>query len=195
MAPAQLRASLDALTEDALRPLAGAMTVLFACYAVVYGVQLDQRGSGFCAVMSMGTSLLFLGVLLALRRGQAPGRWVGPLGGAYGLVVGLNCLLSEAVTHNAQLSPNLMLCIVAGPLVILDLMWLSIVTVSLAAGWFVVQAVALPGTQWQVQTYPLVLSVVVAGLVYGVRLRSHRRFEEVRLALRRAAVLDACRSL
>ena len=105
-------------------------------------------------------------------------------------MVGVNCLLSEAATHNAELSPNLMLCIVAAPLFLLDLRWLSAVLGLLAGGWFVVQATALHGTGWHVQTYPLVSSVAVAALVYGLRLRSHRRLEEALLALRRAAVTD-----
>jgi diguanylate cyclase (GGDEF)-like protein len=188
--PAQLRASLDALTEDALRPVSATLIGLYAFYSLVYAAQLDQPGARVGLVMSAATFAAFLVAFLVVRQHEVPRRWVGAVGAAYGLVVGANCLLSEAATHNPQLSPNLMLCIVSVPLFLLDLRWLSLVVVSLAAGWFVVQAEALPGTDWQVQTYPLLSSVVVAGLVYGVRRRSHRRLEEARLALRQAAVVD-----
>jgi diguanylate cyclase (GGDEF)-like protein len=181
---------LDALTEDALRPVAATLVVLYACYSLVYAVQLDQVGAHVGLVMSAATCAAFLTVSLLVRGREVPRRWVGALGASYGLVVGANCLVSEAATHNAELSPNLMLCIVSVPLFLLDLRWLSLVVLTLASGWFVVQALALPAADWQVQTYPLVSSVVVAALVYGVRLRSHRRLEEARLALRRAAVVD-----
>jgi diguanylate cyclase (GGDEF)-like protein len=192
---AQLRASLDALTMDALRPVSVTLIGLYAFYAIVYALQLDQPGARTGLVMSAATALAFAASWLWARQRIVPVRWAGPIGAGFALLVGGNCLVSEAVTHNPQLSANLMLCLVATPLLLLDLPWLVAVSLLLATGWFIVQAVALPGTAWHVQAYPLVSSLVVAALVYAVRSRSHRRLEEAREALRVAASVDSLTGL
>ena len=187
---AQLRASLDDLSEDALLPVATTLAVLYAFYTAAYGVQLHKPGATIGFGMSGLTAALFLVLRFYLRRFQPPRVLLNPLGTLYSLVVGVNCLVSEAATHNAELSPNLMLTIAAVPLLLLNIRYLVLVEALLATGWFLVQNTALVGTSWHLQTYPLIASVVVAGLVYGVRVRSQRRLEEARYALQRVAVID-----
>ena len=191
LAVSQFNTGLNRLAEDALLPGAAACTLLYAFYTVVYALQPSARGSSVGLVMSALTAGLFLGLRLGFHRRPVPVGWINPIGGVFGVSIGLNCLISQAATGNAELSPNLMLCIVTLPLFLLDARWLVGVIAPLVAGWFVVQNATRAGTTWHVQSYPLIASVVVAALVYGVRRETHRRLEEARLELRRAAERDA----
>ena len=190
-----LHVALGRLTVDALRPGAAACTLLYAFYTVAYALQLTTKGAPVGLVMSALTSVFFLAVRVGLHGRSLPQRFVNPLGASYGVAVGLNCLVSQAATGNAELSPNLMLCIVTMPLFLLDARWLVIVIAPLVGGWFVVQNTTRVGTTWHMQTYPLIASVVVAALVYSVRRQTHWRLEETRLELRRAAERDSLTGL
>jgi diguanylate cyclase (GGDEF)-like protein len=186
---AQLRASLDELTEDALRPVATALIGLSVFYTVVYD-RTAAAGTGTCAGMSAVSAVVFLAIRIGLHGRVVRRSWASPLAALYGLVAGANCLVALAVTHNAPIAPNVMLAIVVAPLFLLSAQWLLVVIGSLGAGWYIVQNVVLSGNSWQSQSYPLLDAIVLAVLVYLVRHRSHRRLEETRFALRRAAVID-----
>ena len=185
-----MRSSFAALTEDSISPLAATLAALYSFYIVVFFLQKSAAGSAAGMAINAVCVLLLTALWLTTRRWRIRPGLVGPAGAAIGLLAGLNSLLAELATHRPELSTHVILCVAALPLFLLDWRWLAGVIATLAAGWYVVQSIALAGTEWHNQIFAMVSAIVVSALFYSVRLRSHYRLEETRQALRASAVTD-----
>jgi PAS domain S-box-containing protein len=176
-----LRAALDAVVRESLRPVALGLGVLYLVFAVSHALLLPKSVATPMAVLAAGTAVALLGLHYALSRRAIPLRWAHPVGAFVAGLALLNSLLHIYLTAEPRQTTNLMLLVVGAGFFFLSAGWLTLVLAAALAGWGVVVSLASPSAAWLHFGFALFTATVLAVLVHTVRVRALRRLERLRL--------------
>jgi PAS domain S-box-containing protein len=179
---ADLRAALDGIVRDSLRPMAAGLSTFYAVLAVSHGLVLPQAVAAPLMLVAAGTAALLLGLSHVLGRWSLPSRWAHPVAAGMAGLVLLNSLLHLSLLSEPQPTTNLMLLALGVGCVFLSPEWLVLVLAATIAGWELVAWGAAPSPAWVHWGVGLLAASVLSVLVHTLRKRTFRRRERRRIA-------------
>jgi signal transduction histidine kinase len=191
----ELRAVLDAVVGESLRPVAVGLGVLYAVLAVSHALVLPSAVAVPMIILASVTCATLLALRYVLGRWAVPAQWAHPIGvGIAGLVL-LNSLLHIFLTAEPRQTTNLMLLVVGLGFLFLSLRWLALVLLAAIAGWGLVVWQSPPSPAWTHFGFALFTATVLSVIVHTARVRTLRRLEGLRLrdGLRRVELETALR--
>lgn len=172
-----LRAALNRIVCDSLKPLVVGMAGLLLVAALLQWLFPVSRGSGFLIGLNAGVATLLFGFRIALGRFPVPPHWAHALVamlGAAGLFV---CLATMYFTAGPVQIIGLLLLIIAAGMIFLSTWWLLIIIALSVLGWGVL---TLLSPQWARAGFMLLPATMLAAVVHASRLRTFRKLETLR---------------
>jgi two-component system sensor histidine kinase VicK len=181
ISPVELRAALEKIMRESLRPYAAGLGVLYVIFAVSHALLAPRDIAVPLESVATGTAAVLFALYGILRRWTVPIRWVHPIGiGVAGLVL-LNSLLHLHLTSEPQQTTNLMLLVIGVGFFLLSTPWLALVLGLTWVGWGGVVWMADPSPSWVHFGFGLLSASMLSVLVFTVRVRSFRRLEVLRV--------------
>ncbi|MBN2393855.1 MAG: GAF domain-containing sensor histidine kinase [Anaerolineae bacterium] len=176
---AELRAALDEVLLDSLRPTMVVLTVLLLVLIYGYAQQPQAIAVPTMVVTAMALVVIFVcGILLYLRK--VPARYANPLGAIIAALVLLQRLVFIALLRDPAPTANIILTFVGAGFLILSTPWLAGVIGSALAAWvwIALRSPATPG--WGENGFLLVSATALTAIIHLTRLNSLRRQELLR---------------
>ena len=131
----ELRAALDAVVGESLRPVAVGLGALYAVLAVSHALVLPRTVAVPMIILASVTCAVLLALRYVLGRWAIPVQWAHPIGAGIAGLVLLNSLLHVFLTAEPWQTTNLMLVVVGLGFLFLSLRWLALVLLVTIAGW------------------------------------------------------------
>jgi signal transduction histidine kinase/ActR/RegA family two-component response regulator len=180
IAEPDVRAALDAVVLESLRPVSTGLTLLY----VIYTVSLLAQPKGAAApasIVAAGTALVLLALRHALGRRAVPSHWAHPIGaGITGLVL-LNILLRFAFLYEPQQITYLALLLLGAGALFLSARWLALTLAVALVGEGVVVWLSASLSDWLSLGLALLATAVLSAIVHSARLRTYRRLARLRI--------------
>ncbi len=189
---AELRAALNGIVRDSLRPAALGISLIYVVLALSYYLRFSSSVALPLVILAAGMVVTLLVVYLALGRWQIPLRWANPAAAGIAGLVLVNTVAQHAYAR-PQYYSNYSLLIVGVGFLILDARWLAAILVATNIGW----ATTIQAEHLESGVVEFLLqvagAVVLAVLVHSVRVQMLRRMERLRLqdAQRRTLLAEA----
>lgn len=182
MAPGQLQGALDAVSLQAARSLAPWLGLLFALFVASDLLLFDPPADRILATYDALLVALYFGAWLLLRRGAVPLRHAGTVAGGLLLLVLPYLLTVLWVTGQPLQSSGLALWQVGLGMFLLSWRWFAALLAVSNLAWLAVVSALPPSEEWSHFGVLLLSASVLAAVAHGVRLRTYRRLEALRLA-------------
>jgi signal transduction histidine kinase len=174
---ADLRAALDALVRDNLRPVSAGLVALFLVLAVGHKLLSPKAVAPTLILLTSVSAALLLGFRLLLSRWSVPLRWAHPLGAAIAGVVLLNGLLHLYLASEPAYTTGLLLLIVGAGFFLLSTRWLVVVITATLIGWGMVASLLPMSPEWLYFGFMLSIATILATVVHTARVQTMRRLE------------------
>ena len=175
-----LRATLDAMVRENLRPVSMVLGALFVLLAVSHALSLPAAVAPAMVILAACSAAAALGLRTALDRWSVPISWAQPTAAALAGLVLLNTLLHLYLAADPKLTVELVLLVVGAGLVFLSAQWLTSVIAVTLVGWGIV-VLLLPPADWTYLGFALFLATVLAVVIQTSRVRMVRRLVALRL--------------
>jgi hypothetical protein len=175
-----LRATLDAMVRENLRPVSIALGALFVLQAASYALTLPAVVAPAMVILAACSAAAAFGLRTALDRWSVPISWAQPMAAALAGLVLLNTLLHLYLAADPKLTVELVLLVVGAGLVFLSAQWLALVIAVTLVGWGIV-VLLLPPADWTYLGFALFLATVLAVVIQNSRVRMVRRLVALRL--------------
>lgn len=175
-----LQGALDALVLGSIRPIAGALALLYAGFTVLHRF-LSPPDTALLLMASSAASCALLAILwMGLRRWVVSPAAAHPLAAALaGLVLG-NSLLLLVVTGEPRHTTHLILLVLGVAVLFLDGGWFALVVSATVAGWAMAVVTAPQGLDWGHHGASLGAAVLLASVVLAIRIRTMSGLEQLR---------------
>jgi two-component system sensor histidine kinase VicK len=181
ISPVELRAALEKIMRESLRPYAAGLGLLYVIFAVSHALLAPRDIAVPLESVAAGTAAVLFALYGILRKWTVPIRWVHPIGvGVAGLVL-LNSVLHLYLTSEPQQTTNLMLLVIGVGFFLLSTPWFALVLGLIWVGWGGVVWMADPSPSWVHFGFGLLSASMLSVLVFTVRVRSFRRLEILRI--------------
>jgi signal transduction histidine kinase len=176
---AELRAVLDEVMLDSLRPTVAVLIALFL--VLIYGYARQPQAIAVPTIIVTAPALVAIfvcGILLYLRK--IPARYANPLGAMIAMLVLLQRLVYIALLRNPAPTSNMIITFVGAGFLILSTPWLAVVIGSALAAWvwIALQSPAVLG--WGENGFLLASATALTVIIHLTRLNSLRRQEFLR---------------
>lgn len=178
--PADIRAGLNAILRDSLRPAAIVLAICYFCITLAHPFILPEASRTIMTAMAGGSFLVALGMVGLLLRWHIPPSRANHWAGAMCLLVIINMTIHMLLTPLPMLTANILLMMLASSCFLLSHWWLGATLVWGISLWSV--GVGLnPDADWGATSHLVVVSVPISLLVYGIRYRTFSQYEKLRL--------------
>ncbi len=177
---AELRAALDEVMLDSLRPAVAVLIALLLILFYGYARQPQAVAAPTLFVTALAlVTILVCGILL--YRQKIPARYANPLGALIAAMVLLHRLVYIALLRDPNPTSNMIITFVGAGFLILSTPWLVAVMGSalVAWVWIALQSPAAPG--WGENGFLLVSATALTIIIHLTRLNSLRRQELLRI--------------
>jgi PAS domain S-box-containing protein len=174
----ELRAALDGIVRESLRPVAAGLGVLYCVFAVTHRLVLPDAVAALMSPVAAGTAALLLGLSFLLGRWSMPSRWAHSLMAAMAGVVLLNSLMHLFLLSEPQQTTNLMLLVIGVGCLLLSTGWLILALAATLGGWGLVVWGAAPSPLWVHFGFGLFSASVLSVLIHTVRMRTFLRLAQ-----------------
>jgi signal transduction histidine kinase len=183
----ELRAALDQVVLDSLRPVAVGVGALYAFFTIAHVLLLPPNIAVILSPIAAMTVVAMVGLYVTLGRRLVPSRWAHPLGAVVAAFVLLNTLLRLYI--DLRISPesgplqtsNVMLLIVGAGVLLLSARWLALVVSVSIAGVLVGMWLGPVSDSWQHFIFGLLSATVLSVIVHVARVQTTRRLESLRM--------------
>ncbi len=175
-----LRAALDSIAYNNMRPVAFGLCLLYLAIAVGHLVVLPTNVATPLIVTALVTATVFLAIALLLSRRAVPASWAHPIGmGMAGLMLG-TVLLHLVIFSDPRQTTSVILLVIGVGSFFLSVRWLTLTVAIIWAGWGIVVWAAPPSPAWVHFGFALLFASVLAVLIHTVRLQAYSRIERLR---------------
>jgi signal transduction histidine kinase len=174
------QAALDRVAWESLRPVAAAMGLYYLAMAANHLLVLPADVARIMVPLALGSSLLALLLLAAVRAWSLPPGRAHALLTALGAVILVNSLFHIYLAGEPRQTTHLMIVVMAGGLVLLSSRWLALFLSASLAGWGLVVSQLPASTEWQHFGFALLSATVLAILGHAIRRQSLQRLETLR---------------
>src|SRR5579862_683674 len=178
---ADLQEALRALLLDNLPLVYGAVSVLYASYAVGHRLILPAFANTM-AMVAAGTALVLALLSLQLHRHRPATRWAYPLAAVIAVAALANTLTHLYLLGDAEETTNVMLVVIGAGFLFFSSPWFTALAVTTLLGWCAVaRAIEMPPGAFRHFGFALLTSTVLATLIHLVWVRALRRLQTMRL--------------
>ncbi len=178
--PSGLRAALDTVMRDSLRPVSRGLGILFLVLAAGHALVLPGTCAPVMVALALVSAAALLGLSLAMRRWAVPLPWAHRIGAAIAGVCLLNGLVHLYLVAEPQQTTNLLLLIVGMGFLFLSRRWLVAVIAATWLGWGVVVLISPPSREWLHFGFALLIATVLSILAHTTRVRTVKRLQMLR---------------
>jgi signal transduction histidine kinase len=176
-----LRAALNQVMAETLRPVAGGLGAICAFFAASHLVMLPEAIRGVMILIATATSVSMLSIYVYLRRHILSARMAHPVAAVVAVSLLLNPTMHMFLTKDASQTTYFVLFILGlGSLLLSTRLLLLLVSLAWVA-WGLVFT-TLPNAQdWLGYAYSLLSATGLTAIIFAVRLRTAQRLESFRL--------------
>jgi len=186
----EVRASLNRIARESLRPVTLVGGVLYLLLGVIFAAVAGGDEGVRQAVVAIAAAGVFLGSYVALGRWRLPPAWVHPVGTAL-VMVSLAHAVIWHITYSPRLPHSFGLFIVGIGILYLDTRWSLIASAIVIGAWTLVDEFYYPSIPSSEFLGHVAASVIVGLIAHLARTQSLTRVE--RLSLREERYVHALR--
>ena len=183
------RAYADAIV-DGFQPASAALGVLFLVFAGWHAVEFPFAISRVMVPLALATAALCAGMYAVLSHRSLRRDEAHPIAAVLVTATYLNCVVQLALTHNAHLTVNVLLLVIAVGVCLVDPYWVAGLTGGIAASWLVAIALQGPPGELSRTVADLLIALIVATMGNVLRRRTLERLLEAQARLR--ALSERC---
>lgn len=176
-----LRAALDRVVFDSLRPVSTGLGFLYVVLAIGHLQVLPEDVAPKLALLASGSACLLFLLRAVLPRCGVSIRWAHPLGFGIAAIVLANSLLHLHLLASPQQTTNLLLLVIGAGSFFLSYRWLALILLLTIVGWLLVLPAASTSSAWVHYGFALFSAGTLSVLIHWVRVRTFRRLESLRL--------------
>jgi len=176
-----LRAALDVIMRESLRPISAGLSALYLVFAVSHRLVLQESVTTLMSLVAAASAALLLSLYFMLGRWSIPNRWAHPIVASMAGLVLLNSFLHLYLLSEPQQTTNFMLLVIGVGCLFLSTGWLALALAATIGVWGVVVWGAAPSPLWIHFGFGLLSASVLSVLIYTVRVRAFRRLERLRV--------------
>lgn len=178
--PEDIQTGLNAIVRDSLRPGAVVLAITFLCFTLAHPFILPAASRTIMTGIAAASLLIALGMLAALLKFHVPASRAHSWAGAMcGLVV-LNLAIHLYLTPLPVLTANILVMMVAFACFLLSHVWLGTALACCLLLWGA-GIVMNPRADWWATSHLVAACIPISILIYGIRYRTYRRYEQLRL--------------
>ncbi len=174
-----LRAGLEAIVYSSLRPVAAALGILYAVFAVSHWYVLPPAAAVPMTVLATLSVLALFLLRSLIIRYPLPITYASPLGAAIAAVVLVNCFAHLVLVPDPHHTTNLVLAVVGAGCFFLSSGWFALVLAIALGGWGLIVWTAPPSPTWLHFGFALFAATVIAILFHYVRVQTYLRLERL----------------
>ncbi len=176
-----MRAALDRIVLESLKPVSVGLCVLYAVLALSHLLVLPQTVTPLMASAAAATALILLSLRLILERRQIPVHLAHPIGAFIAGLVLFNTLLHLHLLADPRQTTNLLLLIVGAGSLMLSTRWfISFIVMTLTA-WGLVTQISLPPADLIHFSFAFLSATILAFIIHIARIRTLQRLETLHL--------------
>jgi PAS domain S-box-containing protein len=177
-----IRAALDAVVLQSLRPICIGLSALYVVFAVSHALFLPPSAATKMSVLASLTAALLLGLYYALRRYALSPSWGHPIGAGIALLILLNSLLHLYLLFEPEQTTNVALLVIGVGCFFLSARWLMLLLALSLGGWLgLVLSLEKPSPAWRHFGFMLLAATVLSVLIHAVRVRALKQLERMHL--------------
>ncbi|HOT92532.1 MAG TPA: ATP-binding protein [Anaerolineae bacterium] len=177
---AELRAALDEVMLDSLRPTTAVLMALLAI--LIYGYARQPRA---IAVPTVLMAALTLAVVFAcgllMYHHKIPARYANPLGALLTALMLIQRLVYLALLRDPEPTANIILIFVGAGFLILSTPWLAVILGSALVAWLVIALCSPNPFAWSQSGFLLLSATALAFIIHLTRLNSLHHQEVLRV--------------
>ncbi len=183
LSEAELRAALDKVVLDSMRPVLLGLGALYAFFVLAHILFLKAPTVYVMAPLAAITAIVFFSLRYALGRWAISPRWAHPIGGVLAGLALLNSLVHLYLEYNPLQTTNVMLLAVGVGFLLLSTRWLVAVLGVSVVAWVLVMLTLPPTSMSVVQHFGFAMlsAVALSAVVHVARIRTVRRLEGLRI--------------
>ena len=182
-APDHLARALDRAVHASLRPVLGALALLYCIFALAHPLVLPTAAVAPMTLLAGASAATFLVLFLLHRFGRLPRRRPLRFAVAAAAIVLGNTLAHLYFVGDPRDTTNLLLFMVGAGFLLLSTRWLVVFLVLTGVGWYVVARQHPPFGDWAHFSFALGSGAVLSLLVHVVRRQTVGGFETRRAEL------------
>jgi PAS domain S-box-containing protein len=178
MPAGELRAALNRIARDSLRPVALMLSVLYSLEA---GMLLLAPGAAplWLVLLALALAGMSLALFVALRQTTLPTGWAHTLGSGLALLA-VTIMTARHLSATPSHTVSYALLLITAGYLYLDTRWLMLTMAATMAAWVVVADRLYPDILAEDLVPVVVTSAGIALVVHAIRLRTLRRLERAR---------------
>ncbi len=178
----QLRAALDGVVAESLKPVTLWVSLLFVALAISHSILLPPSARATMTGAAALTAVLLLGLYLVLRRSTLPPDLAHPIAAGATLLPLANSLLHLYLLGDPVQTTNVALVVIGVGCFFLSARWLALILSLAVGGWAAVDWLEGGASAWLHFGFMLLFSAVLSVIVHAVRVRTHCRLEKLNIA-------------
>lgn len=175
----ELRAALDGVMLDSLRPTVAVLMVVFLVLIYGYARQPHAIAVPTMLVTAAALALVFVCASFLYHR-KIPARYANPLGAAIAALTLLQRLVYIALLRDPAPTAHIALIFIGAGFVILSTPWLAVVLASALAAWVSIALLSPSAPGWGESGFLLISATALTIIIHLTRLNSLRRQELLR---------------
>lgn len=175
----ELRAALDTLMLDSLRPTLPVLIVLLIILAIGYAQNPPEIAIP-TTILTVTVIVLLCGVAVLVYRHKIPSRLANPVGAVVALLLSAQRLLFIALIADPMPTGNLILTLVGTGFLLLSTPLLIVVLTVTLAVWLAIALQAPPSLAWREYGFVLVSATALSLIMHFTRRQSLHRQEGLR---------------
>jgi PAS domain S-box-containing protein len=179
--PAAIRAALDGVVLQSLRPACIGLSVLYVVFAVSHALFLPPAAASKMSIVASASAVLLLALYFIFRHYSIPPDWAHPVGTCIAGLILLNSLLHLYLLSEPEQTTNVALLVIGTGCFFLSARWLALVLGLSLGGWAAVALIEPPAPAWRHFGFMLFAATVLSVLIHTVRLRTLKQLERMRI--------------
>ena len=178
---AAIRAALDRIVLQSLRPVSVGLSALYVIFAVSHALFLPPTAATVMSIVALASAALLLTLYYIFRRYPIPPDRAHPVGACIAGLILFNSLLHLSLLSEPEQTTNVALLVIGTGCFFLSARWLALVLTLSLGGWVCIVLVENPSPAWRHFGFMLLGATVLSVLIHTVRLRALGQLERMHI--------------
>lgn len=181
---ADLQSALDRIVADGVPFVAGILGLLLGVFAVADWVIYPPAARPFISIVDAATAVAYLGVFFLTRGPGLIAKHANPTAFVMSLLILANVSHDLIILGDPSQTLYLILLVAGAGTILLSTRWLLAILILTMSTWLVIAAIR--PADWVTFGFALFAANVLAFIIHGLRVRTYRRLEVLRLVAEKA---------
>ena len=179
--PLIIRAALDAIVLQSLRPVCVGLSALYVIFAVSHAIFLPPQAAAKMSIVAMVSAVLLIALYYVLRHYSIPSSWAHPIGASIAGLILFNSLLHLYLLSEPEQTTNVALLVIGVGCFFLSARWLALVLALSLGGWAGIVLIEHSAPAWRHFGFMLFAATVLSVLIHAVRVRALEQLEKMHI--------------